>query len=62
MEYIKCSNCKGTGRVPSIHGGGKYVGCQICGGTGKKAKKVTYGKGGDTNGYKQTKRSANQKH
>lgn len=37
-EYIKCNNCKGTGRVP---GGGpkRYVSCPICNGRGKKLVK-----------------------
>lgn len=39
MEFIKCSNCKGTGRVPSDKGGKKWFTCPICHGTGKKAVK-----------------------
>ena len=58
MEYIKCTNCKGTGRVPSNRGGGKYVECPICKGTGKKIKKIKYDKGGDKNVDIKTKRGS----
>lgn len=36
MEYIKCTNCKGTGFVPPASGARKWVRCPICGGSGKK--------------------------
>lgn len=45
-EYIKCTNCKGTGRVPSSHGSKRWEMCPVCKGTGKK--KV---KGGNNHGH-----------
>jgi DnaJ-class molecular chaperone len=58
MEKIKCSNCKGTGHVPSYHGGGRYEVCPICHGTGMK---IIHDKGGNSHGSNQTKRSSNKK-
>ena len=48
MEYVKCSNCKGIGRVPANHGGKRYEVCPICKGTGKK--KVKKREGGNAHG------------
>lgn len=48
MEYVKCTNCKGTGRVPAMSGGKRYTKCPICKGTGKK--QVKENKGGKSNG------------
>ena len=39
IEFVKCSNCKGTGRIPSVTNGGKYITCPVCRGRGKKIVK-----------------------
>lgn len=36
VEIVKCTNCKGTGHVPTNTGSGKWTTCPICKGTGKK--------------------------
>lgn len=36
VEFIKCTNCKGTGYVPDNRHGRIYESCPICKGTGKK--------------------------
>ena len=36
METVKCTNCKGTGYVPSNSGTRRLVKCPICKGTGRK--------------------------
>lgn len=48
MEYIKCTNCKGTGLINDGHGPKNWKKCPICKGTGKK--KVKDSKGGKSNG------------
>ena len=35
-EYIRCTNCKGMGRVPNEYGSGKWMTCPVCKGAGKK--------------------------
>ena len=57
MEYYKCSNCKGTGLVPTNKGGKKYTACPICKGTGKK--KVKKREGGNNHGDYKTKGNTN---
>ena len=41
IQYVKCSNCKGIGRVPKSKGRGLET-CPICKGSGKK-KRIAYG-------------------
>lgn len=36
IEKVKCTNCKGTGMVPTNTYGKHYMTCPICNGTGKK--------------------------
>lgn len=49
IKEIKCTNCKGTGRVPTMSGLKKYMTCPICHGTGKK-KIIVNIQGGLKNG------------
>lgn len=37
-EIIKCTNCKGTGLVPTNTVGRKWTTCPICKGKGKKER------------------------
>lgn len=36
IEIVKCTNCKGTGVVPTNTYGKHWTTCPICKGTGKK--------------------------
>ena len=45
MEFVKCTNCKGTGYVRPGHNM-KVSKCPICGGSGKKPLNKKYIKKG----------------